>query len=168
MLERRKSLDVPPEVEKVRDRIAFRRKNDELGITLLRVNRWWDTLCKQLRLRPSAPVWHDFGYHIAELVKNALVVADSVSVYCISSGSMIGIVVEDNGPGWEDPQKDAWLNTRHGLQGAINFADQVVIESCGRRYENLVTAPALAYSGPVKAPGTRVVIMKNRSGRGSH
>jgi hypothetical protein len=168
MLERRNGLDVPPGVEKVRDRIAFRRKTDDLSITLLRVNRWWDTLCKQLRLNPNAPIWQDFGSHVAELVMNARVVANIVSVYCISSESMIGIVVEDNGPGWEDPPKDAWLNERHGLQRAISFADQVVIESCGRRYENMVTAPALAYSGTVTAPGTRVAIMKKRSGRPSH
>jgi anti-sigma regulatory factor (Ser/Thr protein kinase) len=165
MLERRKGLDVPPGVPTVRDRIAFRRKSDDLSAMLFRLNHWWEAICVQHGLRPKSGLWQDFAYHVAELVKNGLICADEVEVFAIIKPGVVGVVVRDNGPGMEDPQASAEISIGggYGLQETIHFADSLVIETRRRRFEKRRSEDRLIPSGPTSIiTGTRIAMFKKR------
>jgi hypothetical protein len=169
MLERRKALDVPPDSRRVRDRIAFRRRTDDLNAVLPRFNRWWDTLCRQRGLEPRAQVPNDFGYHVVELVKNGLMAGDRVFVGATVSRRELAALVQDDGPGFGDAIQDRNLSLGqgYGLQGAIEFADEIQIESRGRLYWKTPLGMQAKTREP--RPGTRILLRKFlRAARGGH
>jgi hypothetical protein len=168
MLERRKALDVPPDARRVRDRIAFRRRSDDLNVVLPRFNRWWDALCRQHGLDPRDDIASDFGYHVVELVKNGLLAGDRVFVGASISRRDLAALVQDEGPGIANPIEDQKLSLGegHGLQGVVEFADQLRIESRDRVYWKT----PLGIQGQAQAmrPGTRIFLRRSLLSRRGH
>ena len=160
MLERRKALDVPPDARRVRDRIAFRRRTDDLSSVLPRFNRWWDALCRQRGLEPGEGLPNDFGYHVVELVKNGLMAGDQVFVGASVSRRELTALVQDDGPGFADALQDRHLSLGQGqgLDGAVEFADQIQIESRGRFYWK--TPLGLQARARKTGSGTRILFRK--------
>ncbi|MGH9368138.1 MAG: hypothetical protein ACRD3M_10740 [Thermoanaerobaculia bacterium] len=161
MLERRRALDVPPDIRRVRDRIAFRRQSDDPGAVLPRFNRWWDALCRQHGLDPGDGVCNEFGYHVARLVQNGLMAGDRVFVGASVSRRELAARIQDDGPGFADALEERKLSPGEGyrLDGAIAFADEIRIESRGRVYFN--TPLGLRAEPRETRAGTRIFLRKS-------
>jgi len=162
MLERRKSLDVPPERRRVRSRIAFRRKTDDLSAILPRLNKWWDAFCRQHGTEPRSPLCEEFGYHVVELVKNGAMAADRVEVSAVVRRGFLGAVIVDDGPGIGDLDfaLRSSMGQGHGLQSAIDFADWIAIRSSGWAFEKAGKGQRKRVARTNR--GTRIEIAKQR------
>jgi hypothetical protein len=161
MLERRRAMDVPPDTRRVRDRIAFRRQSDELGAVLPRFNRWWDALCRQHGLDPADGICNEFGYHMALLVTKGLEAGDRVLVGASVSRRELAARIQDDGPGLaaDLEARRAIGGAGSGLEGAVDFADEIRIESRGRVY--FKTPLGLKVETRETRPGTRVFLRKS-------
>ena len=169
MLERRRARDVPPDTRRVRDRIAFRRQSDDLGAVLPRFNGWWDALCLQHGLEPADGVCNEFGYHVVELIKNSLMAGDHVFVGASVSRRELAARIQDDGAGFADALEDRRLSLGqgYGLEGAIEFADEIRIESRGHVY--FKTPLGLKVEARETRPGTRIFLRKScLISRGGH
>lgn len=169
MLERRRALDVPPDTRRVRDRIAFRRHSDELDAVLPRFNRWWDALCRQHGLEPGDGVFKEFGYYVALLVTQGLKAGDRVLVGASVSRRELAARIQDDGPGFADALESRRLTAGEsgGLGRAIEFADEIRIESGGRVY--FKTPLGLKIEARQTRPGTRIFVRKScLISRGGH
>jgi hypothetical protein len=166
MLERRKGSDVPPGLGEVRDRIAFRRQTDDFPASLPRLNLWWKVLCQQKGLDANAAVWQDFGSHIVQLVKNGLMSSERVEVWAVFAVDRVGAIVQEKGPFYLGPSARYGDQRRPGARisrSTIDFADAVIIESQGRRFEKRFQSQPLrsARSSSI-VRGTRIGIFKRR------
>ena len=160
--ERRKATDVPPDARRVRDRIAFRRKTDDLESGLPRLNRWWDALCEQHGLEPGDERCNHFGSHVGELVRNGLEAGDRVLVGAAVTRRELAATIQDEGLGFAEAleERRRSLGRRLGLDGAIEFADEIKIESRGRLYWKTPVGMRAA-EVELSHPGTRIFLRKS-------
>jgi hypothetical protein len=168
--ERRKSSDVPPDARRVRDRIAFRRKTDEPDTVHPRLNRWWDALCAQHGIEPGDARCDDFGSHVVKIVEKGLAAGDRVLVGAAITRRDLAAMIQDDGRGLADAleEKRASLGRGLGLGGAIDFADEIKIESRGRLYWKTPVGMRAAEVS-LSRPGTRIFLRKSLSAsRGGH
>ncbi len=154
----------------MRDRIAFRRRTDDIDAVLPRFNGWWDAFCRQHGLDPRDEIPNDFGYHVVELVKNGLMAGDRVFVAASISRRHVTAVVQDDGPGLASPDQNRRLSLGegYGLDGAIEFADEIKIEARGRLHWKTPLGMRAA-DVALSRPGTRIFLRKSLStSRGGH
>lgn len=170
MLERRKALDVPPDSRRVRDRIAFRRRSDDLASVVTRFRCWWEALCRQHGMDPGLGIAADFGHHVGELVKGGLAAGDRVFVGASISRRDLAALIQDDGPG---PATSGEVGNPsfapgRGLDGAIDFADEIKIEARGRlSWKTPLGMRTQAVS--LSRPGTRIFLRKSLfSSRSGH
>jgi len=170
MLERRKSSDVPPDSRRVRDRIAFRRQSDDSETILPRFRLWWETLCSQHGLDARDARCRDFARHVAALVRNGIEAGDRVLVGAAVTRRDLAATIQDDGPGFSNALERRRLSRGQGLgyEEAIEFADELKIESRGRL--NWKTPLGMREAEvPLSRPGTRIFLRKSlSSSRGGH
>lgn len=170
MLERRKSSDVPPDSRRVRDRIAFRRQSDDSETILPRFRLWWETLCSQHGLDARDARCRDFARHVAGLVRNGIEAGDRVLVGAAVTRRDLAATIQDDGPGFSNALERRRLSRGQGLgyEEAIEFADELKIESRGRL--NWKTPLGMREAEvPLSRPGTRIFLRKSlSSSRGGH
>ncbi len=118
-------------------KIYFRRQTDDLPAVLTRFNKWWDALCHRNLLNPRSEFCEKLGYHVVELVKNALRSARQAKVETLFQPEFIAVMIIDDGEGIADPSEDVLISLGggHGLQNAIRFSDWFSLETKGRTFE---------------------------------
>lgn len=148
--------------------IDFHRSTDDLPAVLDRLNKWWDTLCRQHGLDPRSEFSGDVANHTVEMVKNALRFADHAAVRALLRPDFVEVVVMDDGEGIDDPREDMLISPGggHGLRNAIDFSDWFSLESRGRRWEKVSRhGPLRDFGASEITTGMRIDLVKLRPRR---
>lgn len=127
-----------------------------------KLNRWWDAICKGHGQNPREEPWEAIGYHIIELAKNALEHADGGTVTVSEDADAVRVTVSDNGQGFEDPNNDILYGSPgHGLSGVKKWADELVIETNGRKFAKVGNRKKLVRLQDTDVQrGTRITMVK--------
>jgi hypothetical protein len=147
-------------------RFASRARPDRLP----RFRLWWETLCSQHGLDARDARCRDFARHVAGLVRNGIEAGDRVLVGAAVTRRDLAATIQDDGPGFSNALERRRLSRGQGLgyEEAIEFADELKIESRGRL--NWKTPLGMREAEvPLSRPGTRIFLRKSlSSSRGGH
>lgn len=118
-------------------------------------------------MAPQAQPLEELGYHVLELVKNGVRAARRVEVGVLFRADLVEVVVMDDGDGIDDLDTALLMSTGqgHGLQGALDFADWLCLETQGRRFAKSSRQGVLREVGRSQLrKGTRIDLVKLRQG----